>query len=51
MRNGMKKSISILYNCNAIVDGCGVAFLGCCLCFWLPRCENRRHPKMSADLH
>lgn len=44
MRNGMKNSISILYNRNAIIDGCGEAFLGCCVCFWLPCCESRRHP-------
>lgn len=51
MRNGMKKSTSTLYNRNAIIGGCGAAFLGCCVCFWLARCENRRHPKMGADLN
>lgn len=32
MRNGLKKSTSILYNCDGIIDGCGAAFLACCVC-------------------
>lgn len=51
MRTGMKKSTSTLYSRNATADGCGTAFLGCCVCFWLRHCENRRHPKMGADLN
>lgn len=45
-KNGMEEDL-----CPACVDGCGTPRLGARVCFWLPRCENGRPPKMGADLN